>query len=441
MPRFGDFEQYFNNSGDILNGGKLYFYESGTTTPKTTYADINQTTANPNPVILTAAGRQGNIWFSGVAKVVLTTSADVILQTLDPVGDTDVNAQFSAWVPTFSYAQYSIVLYSGVYYASLVNNNLGNTPDSSPSQWQLAIEFFLESQTLVTAGQIAVGDATTGLTGTSTTDGYLLIGDSTDGVDQINTTVKGTIAVGNGTTTTTLAVGANGRILSANSGTGTGLEWATFGSLYNPGFQEFTSSGSYSIPASAVYVYVEAIGGGGGGGSGTGTGASGGGGGGFNFAVLRVSDLTGPVTVTIGAGGTAGTAGGAGGNGGNTTFGTYLTARGGSGGQGNSGGNQVGSASGDYTAGSSSSWASGGGGGVNTGPTGITGGSCIKGGAGGGGGGTSGGTAGTSLDGGNGGAGGNLSSSAGTQPGGGGGGTNNGSGSVGGAGRVRVWSW
>ena len=41
MARFGDFDQYLDNAGDPLSNGKLYFYESGTTTPKTTYSDIN----------------------------------------------------------------------------------------------------------------------------------------------------------------------------------------------------------------------------------------------------------------------------------------------------------------------------------------------------------------------------------------------------------------
>lgn len=206
MPRFGDFEQYQNNSGDLLNAGKLYFYESGTTTPKTTYADINQTTPNTNPVILSAAGRQGNIWFDGIAKVVLTTSADVILQTLDPVGDTDVNNQFSAWIPIFSYPMYLIVLYEGVFYVSLTNNNLGNEPDTSPTDWQIADDFFLKSQTLVGANEVAVGDATTGLTG-------------------VDITAKGSLLVGTGSVPLALAVGSNGETIVADSTTPTGLKY------------------------------------------------------------------------------------------------------------------------------------------------------------------------------------------------------------------------
>jgi len=44
MARFGEINaQYFDDAGDPLGSGKLYFYDSGTTTPKVTYADINFT--------------------------------------------------------------------------------------------------------------------------------------------------------------------------------------------------------------------------------------------------------------------------------------------------------------------------------------------------------------------------------------------------------------
>ena len=73
MARFGEINaQYFDDSGDPLGGGKLYFYESGTTTAKVTFSDINQTIPNPQPVVLTAAGRQPNIFFNGNAKGILT---------------------------------------------------------------------------------------------------------------------------------------------------------------------------------------------------------------------------------------------------------------------------------------------------------------------------------------------------------------------------------
>jgi len=92
MARFGSVGQmYFDDNGDPLAGGKLYFYETGTTTNITTYSDDSESTPNANPVILDANGRQGDIFFSVTAKVVLKTSADVQIDVADPVS-TGLNA-------------------------------------------------------------------------------------------------------------------------------------------------------------------------------------------------------------------------------------------------------------------------------------------------------------------------------------------------------------
>lgn len=76
--------QLFTNDGDPLNGGKVYVYEPGTTTPKDSYSDSGFTTPNTNPVILDAYGR-AQIYLNGNAKVVVKTSADVTLYTEDNV--------------------------------------------------------------------------------------------------------------------------------------------------------------------------------------------------------------------------------------------------------------------------------------------------------------------------------------------------------------------
>jgi len=103
MARFGSLDtQYFDDAGDPLVSGKIYFYESGTTTPKATYADVNYTIANSNPVILTAAGRQPNIFFEGVAKAILTKSDNTQILVRDPVGDT-ASTFGNAWIESKDY--------------------------------------------------------------------------------------------------------------------------------------------------------------------------------------------------------------------------------------------------------------------------------------------------------------------------------------------------
>ena len=137
MARFGNFDQYLDNAGDPLADGKLYFYESGTTTAKNTFADVNNSIPNTNPVILTAAGRQPNIFFNGVAKVILTDKNDVQIAVRDPVGETGTDFG-DEWVASKIYSSDDVVLGSnGIYYRSLSNGNQNNNPVTSSGFWTL----------------------------------------------------------------------------------------------------------------------------------------------------------------------------------------------------------------------------------------------------------------------------------------------------------------
>jgi len=66
----------------------------------------------------------------------------------------------------------------------------------------------------------------TNLVGKEVTTGHMLIGNNTSAMTAIDTTAKGTIAVGNGTTTTILPVGTDNYYLKARSSTSEGMEWA-----------------------------------------------------------------------------------------------------------------------------------------------------------------------------------------------------------------------
>lgn len=81
--------QFFDNSGNVLSGGKIYTYEAGTTTPLATYTSSSGNTAHTNPIILDAAGRVpgGEIWVAlQLYKFILKTSTDVTIATYDNVG-------------------------------------------------------------------------------------------------------------------------------------------------------------------------------------------------------------------------------------------------------------------------------------------------------------------------------------------------------------------
>lgn len=78
-------EQFFDNAGQMLAGGKLYYHEAGTSNLQPTYSNAAGSTANTNPVVLDGYGRlQEAVYFgdtnSRVAyKETLTTSSTVII--------------------------------------------------------------------------------------------------------------------------------------------------------------------------------------------------------------------------------------------------------------------------------------------------------------------------------------------------------------------------
>jgi microcystin-dependent protein len=79
-------QRYFDSNGDPLAGGKLYTYQSGTTTPQATYTDSGGLTANANPLILDSSG-YATMWLNPALsyKFVLKDSNDVTQWTTDNV--------------------------------------------------------------------------------------------------------------------------------------------------------------------------------------------------------------------------------------------------------------------------------------------------------------------------------------------------------------------
>jgi hypothetical protein len=99
-PVGGVAAQFFTNTGAVLTGGKIYTYAAGTTTPAVTYTSSNGATAQPNPIVLDAAGRvpsSGEIWLTdGINyKFVLKDSNDVLIATYDNVSG--INSNFVAY--------------------------------------------------------------------------------------------------------------------------------------------------------------------------------------------------------------------------------------------------------------------------------------------------------------------------------------------------------
>lgn len=127
-----------------LPGAKLYFYESGSSTPKAVYQDKFGITPHTNPVVADSSGSFAPIFLDGLYRVTLTDSSDVVQAgyPVDNIGNDSDNAVFGPWSETYSYAINDIVYGSdNNWYKSITASNLGNDPTTSPEEWS-EIPFF-----------------------------------------------------------------------------------------------------------------------------------------------------------------------------------------------------------------------------------------------------------------------------------------------------------
>ena len=138
--------QYIDTDGKPLSGGKLYFYITGTTTPKDTFSDAALSVANANPVILNDSGTAPNIYLSDdvLYKLVIHRANDSLVETRNNVGEVPAVIQFADYSATVTYGSQDIVEASnGFYYISNSASNLDNTPQLSGAVWsQMSFDIF-----------------------------------------------------------------------------------------------------------------------------------------------------------------------------------------------------------------------------------------------------------------------------------------------------------
>jgi len=80
--------RYFDNSGAVLSGGKLYYYEPGTTTPKTVWKDVAKAATHTSPIVLESDGTlPAPVFAEGMYDTKLTDSDDVTIETTSSYGD------------------------------------------------------------------------------------------------------------------------------------------------------------------------------------------------------------------------------------------------------------------------------------------------------------------------------------------------------------------
>lgn len=105
-PVGGAAQQFFDNSGNVLTGGKIFTYAAGTSTPLASYTSSSGATPHANPIILDAAGRVpgGEIWITnGVAyKFILQDANNVLLGTYDNITVSFADAFDIPYTPPFT---------------------------------------------------------------------------------------------------------------------------------------------------------------------------------------------------------------------------------------------------------------------------------------------------------------------------------------------------
>lgn len=132
LSPIGNGFQFLTTTGLPLNGGLLYTYQAGSTTPLATYSDNAGLVANANPIVLGVDGRPSSeIWLTyGYSyKFVLCDSSNNVIQTYDNLyGILQTAPTVSATVPSGLIAIWSGSLGS-IPSGWVLCNGANNTPD------------------------------------------------------------------------------------------------------------------------------------------------------------------------------------------------------------------------------------------------------------------------------------------------------------------------
>lgn len=342
-------------NGAIYAGARVHIYQSGTTTPITTYTDGAMTSANANPAITNSNG-EITVYAptTNALRFLIKTSDDVTtIADIDPVYPTPILTGLTAGVSalnlldsTQATAIYNsagvLVLKSsvGVELSSnepILDSNGANLLSFTSNTSAVNRVNIANAATAVAPVISAKGTDTnigitlqgkgTGVTTVGQSSAPTTINGNTINVSGTNATVQGSASTQVGLFTLPAADGSNGQAITTN-----GSKTLGFASMpYTAGFASvasFSSSGTWNVPAGITKCFIELWGaGGGGGGAGTTNSASGGGGAGaYLNKLLTIPNGTTSLSITIGTGGSGGLS--SGGNGGNGSGASTVTGTG-----------------------------------------------------------------------------------------------------------------
>lgn len=91
-------QRLLDNTGSVMPGGKVYTYQSGSSTPLATYSNEALSSANANPIVADANGFLPRIFGAKATlyRVVIKTSADVTIYTEDNVAAVELTTASTA---------------------------------------------------------------------------------------------------------------------------------------------------------------------------------------------------------------------------------------------------------------------------------------------------------------------------------------------------------
>lgn len=344
--------QHFDKSSNApLAGGQMFFFEpNASTTPKDTFNDSEETTANTNPVILDANGFEPDIFGVGSYRIVLDNADGVQQWERDPVDFEAGTTGFSDWLGSVTYGIGDIVKGSdGNFYISLDAPNTNNDP-TLPASSAFWTQFDLLNRWNTDENYVIDDVVRSTTSGSIYTSVINQIGNDPDTDDGTNWKFIDNVRITGNTVTVD---DTDGDLNVDPNGTGdllTGGEVVGLAEITQQ-FFDATGADTWTKPANVRFIVLEMIGGGAGGGASGTTPNRGGGGGGSGGYIREIIDVTAiassalvvgdggitddngddttfAITTAIGGGGSPGTAGnlfGTGGNGGNASGGGSTT--------------------------------------------------------------------------------------------------------------------
>lgn len=166
-----------DGNGLSMAGAKIYFYTTGTSTPRDTYSqsDLDPSHVNPNPVLADSNGLWPAIYLDTTDyKAILKTADDVTVKTLDPLLvnpasvslSADLDSQFGS--TTGSLLQRGASVWQAVTVKAVLDGKFGTTQNKyirrGASDWEAAAPI-IDKQTNALSGDVTLNNTGTFFTG------------------------------------------------------------------------------------------------------------------------------------------------------------------------------------------------------------------------------------------------------------------------------------